>query len=111
MVRCCISRSVLRSEEEQLRCNGYQTAVGPTLNKFAPQAFKDLFGVGRRRSDFDYDAATQALTQAENAAKSASRPAASSLRSPSAAGAAAAAAGFGFPAAAASPSKIPSGFS
>lgn len=111
MVRCCISRSVLRAEAEQLRCGGRQTAVGPTLNKFAPQAFKDLFGVGRRRSDFDYNAAIQALTQAENAAKSASRPAASPLRSPSAAGAAAAAAGFGFPAAAASPSKIPPGFS
>ena len=70
-----------------------------------------LFGVGRRRSDFDYDAATRALTQAENASKSASRPAASPLRSPSAAGTAAAASGFGFPAAAASPSKIPPGFS
>lgn len=30
-VRCCISRSVLRSEEEQKRCAGRQTAIGPTL--------------------------------------------------------------------------------
>lgn len=115
MVRCCISRSVLRAEVEQRRCGGRQTAIGPTLNKFAPQAFKDLFGVGRRRSDFDYNAATAALAAADRVAMSESRPAASPLRSPTAAGAgaaaAAAAAGFVFPAAAAGPSKIPPGFS
>lgn len=53
-IRCCISRAVLESESQQLRCDGTQTAIGAELEKLAPAAFTALFGVSRRRKDFFY---------------------------------------------------------
>ena len=111
MIRCCISRGVLRSEEEQLRCNGRQTAIGPTLDEHAPDAFKRLFGASRRRSDFDYDQAIDALESDAAAKKSQSAATSSLLRPATAAPAtAAAAAGFVFGARAQMPSKTPAGY-
>lgn len=105
--RCCISRSVLASEDEQLRCGGRQTAIGPELYEYAPAALQTLFGTARRRSDFDYAAAQEALTPKANAQKSSS--AGSILLKP--ATATAAAAGFAFGKTAAQPSSSQRGFS
>lgn len=105
MIRCCISRSVLAAEGEQRRCNGRQTAIGPNMDKHAPQQFKDLFGSTRKRSDFDYAAAQDALAPKEESKKS-SASTASTLLKP----ATAASAGFSF-GAAAQPSRTLAGFS
>ena len=61
MVRCVVGRAVLRSEEEQRRCDGEQTAMGEALAKVAPAAFRGHFGASRRRSGFDYDTAVTVL--------------------------------------------------
>lgn len=103
MVRCCISRSVLASEDEQKRCSGRQTSIGPKLDTHAPKQFKELFGSDRRRSDFDYAAALGALNPSQEAKKSV---ASVSLLKP----ATAASAGFTFKAAA-EPSRTLAGFS
>ncbi|WP_230418952.1 adenylate/guanylate cyclase domain-containing protein [Undibacterium griseum] len=103
MIRCCISRSVLASEAEQLRCNGRQTAIGPTLNEHAPPQFQDLFRNDRRRSDFDYDAAMEALNTKDDSKKASASG--SLLKS-----ATAASAGFSF-GTAAEPSRNLAGFS
>lgn len=105
--RCCISRSVFASEDEQLRCSGRQTAIGPELYKHAPESFQTLFGSARRRSDFDYAAAKGALAPKSEAKKSSS--AGSGLLKP--ATATAAAAGFAFGKTAAQPSSSLRGFS
>jgi hypothetical protein len=105
--RCCISRSVLSSEEEQLRCNGRQTAVGPELYKHAPGPFQALFGSARRRADFDYAVAEDALTPKADSKKAAL----SSLGLLQPATATAAAAGFSFNKVAAQPSSAQRGFS
>lgn len=106
-VRCCISRSVLTSEDEQRRCNGRQTAMGPDLYGHAPETFRTLFGDTRRRADFDYAAADEALNPKPEEKKSAGTGA--SLLRP--ATSAAAAAGFTFNKAAAQPSRNVGGFS
>lgn len=112
-IRCCISRAVLQSETEQMRCAGGQTAIGEQVDKRAPSALTNLFGTSRRRTNFHYDEAVEALDNAAKVAKSLSAGS-SSLLHPATpavgAGAAAAAAGFSFPATAASPSKTPAGF-
>jgi len=105
MIRCCISRSVLASEDEQRRCNGRETAIGPTLDKHAPQSFRDLFGSSRKRADFDYEAAEEALKPKEDS-KNASALGRGLLKS-----ATAASSGFAFGNAAAQPSRTPAGFS
>jgi class 3 adenylate cyclase len=106
-IRCCISRSVLASEDEQLRCNGRQTAIGPELYKHAPEAFQLLFGSTRRRADFDYLAAEEALAPKTDSKKASALG--SGLLQP--ATATAAAAGFAFGKAAAQPSRSQRGFS
>lgn len=102
-IRCCISRSVLASESEQLNCNGRQTSIGIELDKHAPKAFRDLFGSSRKRADFDYAAAEDALNPREDNKKATSS---GSLLKP----AAAVASGFAFKAAA-EPSRTLAGFS
>lgn len=104
MVRCCISRSVLASEAEQQKCSGRQTSIGPTLDQHAPEQFRNLFGSGRKRSDFDYAAALDALNPKDDSKKSTNS---SSLLKP----ATAAGAGFSFGSAAAEPSRTLAGFS
>lgn len=108
MVRCAVSRAVLRSEQEQRRCDGDETAIGAALRKAAPAIFRDMFGDDRTRADFDYDEATAALEKAADDAKKAQGAASGGglLR----ASTAAASAGFTFPAKPASPSKTPAGF-
>lgn len=70
-IRCCISRSVLTSEEEQRRCSGSQTAIGPTLYKHAPEEFRTLFGEARVQAKFDYPAALDALEPKSDSKKAA----------------------------------------
>lgn len=103
MIRCCISRSVLASEAEQLKCNGRQTSIGVQLEKHAPQAFRDLFGSSRKRSDFDYAAADAALNPKEDHKKATNT---GSLLKP----VTAASSGFAFKAVA-EPSRTLAGFS
>lgn len=103
MVRCCISRSVLAAEAEQLTCNGRQTSIGPRLDEHAPKEFRALFGSARKRSDFDYAAAEEALNPREDSKKNSSSV---SLLKP----ATAALSGFVFKAAA-EPSRNLAGFS
>lgn len=103
MIRCCISRTVLASEAEQQNCNGRQTSIGPTLDQYAPPQFRDLFGSNRKRSDFDYAAAEEALNPKDEGKKASNL---GSLLKP----ATAASAGFGFKAAA-EPSRSLAGFS
>jgi hypothetical protein len=105
MIRCCISRSVLASEDEQLRCNGRETAIGAEVDKHAPQAFRDLFGSKRKRADFDYAVADEALNPKEENKRGAAQS--HGLLKP----ATAAAAGFAFGKAAAQPSRTLAGFS
>ena len=106
MVRCVVGRAVLRSEEEQRRCDGQQTAMGEALAKIAPVPFRDHFGASRRRSGFDYSTALAVLAKAEEAKNAEPSRAGGMLRPATAA----VAAGFSFPARAASPSKTPAGF-
>lgn len=101
-VRCCLSRSVLASEDEQLRCSGRETAIGPTLNKHAPTAFKALFGASRKRADFEYAVAEQALKPKDEKAGAPG----GLLKA-----ATAASAGFSFGPSAAQVSKTPADFS
>jgi class 3 adenylate cyclase len=103
MIRCCISRSVLASEAEQIGCTGRQTAIGPQLDKHAPQQFKDVFTATRKCTDFDYAAAEDALKPKDDSKKASSSG--TLLKS-----ATAASAGFGFKAAA-EPSRNLAGFS
>lgn len=103
MVRCCISRSVLASEAEQQKCNGRQTSVGPKLYDHAPTQFRELFGIGRKRADFDYAVAEEAIKPKDSSKKSTNS---GSLLKP----ATAASAGFAF-GAAAEPSRTLAGFS
>jgi class 3 adenylate cyclase len=103
MIRCCISRSVLASEALQQECNGRQTCIGPKLDQHAPQQFRDMFGSNRKRSDFDYATAEDALKPKDEQRKASS---AGSLLKP----ATAASSGFAF-GAAAEPSRTLAGFS
>src|SRR5690606_30514067 len=63
MVRCAVGRSVLGSEEEQLRCSGTQTAIGNVAYDGACESVREIFGETRVRSDLDYAAAIDALSQ------------------------------------------------
>jgi hypothetical protein len=96
---------VLRSEFEQRQCNGRETSIGPTLDKKAPQAFRKLFGSTRKRADFDYKAAQDALHPKEES-KAGATVGASLLKPTSAA-----AAGLTFGKVAAQPSRTLAGFS
>lgn len=69
-VRCCVSRSVLRSEDEQKDCSGVATAIGPVAYKKASQSVKNVFGDNRKVDHLDYVEATEQL--AEQGDKSAS---------------------------------------
>lgn len=70
-IRCCVSRSVLQSEKEQLECNGTQTKIGVYAYKHAPTALRGLFGTVRRKSNLRYQDVVDALEKAETASKSA----------------------------------------
>lgn len=73
-VRCSVSRGVLVSEQEQMSCNGTQTAIGAVAYEQANVGVQALFGKTRKCSDLDYVEATEFLASHEDeAAKSAKR--------------------------------------
>lgn len=75
-LRCAVSRGVLRSEEEQSRCGERETAIGPKAYDAGTQAVRDLFGVGRKIKDLDYDTAVDALAEEGDTTAKAARGAA-----------------------------------
>lgn len=60
-VRCCISRTVLASEEEQLRCTGIETAIGKVAYDGGTDAIRKLFGTKRKNESLDYNEVVEAL--------------------------------------------------
>lgn len=115
-IRCCIGRAVLSSEDEQCRCTGNETAIGPTIYKNAPEAFRTLFENDRILADFDYNEATNALAGKTTTQKSApTRAVTLPPTQPNRLGRApaSAAAAFTLPSQAAgptNPNKVPAGF-
>ena len=99
-IRCCVSRSVLASETEQLRCDGSETGIGVIAEKKAPAALAELFSHERKRANLTYDTVTSALAKARARSASTLRPAA----------AAPTVAAFAFPAKAAGQSAQPTKF-
>lgn len=73
-VRCSLGRSVRKSESEQGRCAGGETALGSLAYGAASEAVRTLFG-SRRRANFDYNEAVESLSdegdETARAAKSA----------------------------------------
>lgn len=61
-VRCAVSRAVLKSETEQLRCSGNETAIGKAAYDEASSAVQKLFSTSRKVSDLDYNEAVEALS-------------------------------------------------
>lgn len=62
-VRCCVSRGVLRSEEEQKDCSGVTTAIGPVAYKKASEKVKNVFGDDRKVDYLNYREATEQLAE------------------------------------------------
>lgn len=60
MLRCATGRAVLKSEEEQRRCGGTQTAIGAGAYRSAPSAVKEVFGPSRLAEGLSYNAAVAA---------------------------------------------------
>ncbi|CAN7145581.1 transcriptional regulator [Paraburkholderia hospita] len=60
-VRCSVSRGVLASEAQQMRCNGVETALGLEAYEVASDAVRKLFGSTRKRKNLDYNEAVEAL--------------------------------------------------
>ena len=54
LVRCSVSRGVLTAEQEQGRCHGNETAIGPTAYLRGTEAVRTVFGTNRIRVDLDY---------------------------------------------------------
>jgi class 3 adenylate cyclase len=70
MIRCAIGRNVLRSEVEQARCAGTESAIGPKAYVKATPAARDVFGSSRKRARLDYQTAVDELAKAgDKAAK------------------------------------------
>jgi class 3 adenylate cyclase len=73
MIRCCVSRAVLASENEQLDCNGAQTAIGATAYASASGPVRKLFSEKRRRANLTYTVAVEELSAAQDADAKASK--------------------------------------
>jgi hypothetical protein len=61
LLRCAAGRAVLASEDEQRRCNGLETAIGPRAYKAGSDAVRRVFTEDRRVADLDYPAAVDEL--------------------------------------------------
>lgn len=74
-VRCSVSRGVLSSENEQVRCNGTETAIGQSAYDEASEAVKKVFGSKRMVTNLDYFEATEALADSGDKAANSARSA------------------------------------
>ncbi|MFL0413642.1 transcriptional regulator [Sphingomonas sp. 179-A 2A2 NHS] len=81
-VRCSVSRGVLASEAEQVRCAGDETAIGSSAYDAGTQAVRDLFGSRRKVKGLDYNEAVEALSEKADATASAAKRAAFALAAP-----------------------------
>ena len=73
-VRCSVSRGVIASEDEQCRCSGRETAIGPNAHTAGTDAVRKLFENGRKAKDLDYDTALDSLSMdGDQTAKKAAR--------------------------------------
>jgi len=63
-VRCSTGRAIYRSEEEQKRCNGTQSAIGADAYGSASLAVKEVFGAIRLAESLSYNAAVDQLNNA-----------------------------------------------
>lgn len=79
MIRCCIGRTVLTSEIEQLRCSGTQTAIGPIAVAKGPEWIQKWFSNNRQLSALLYDAAVKRMESA-NETQSSTKQSGSLLR-------------------------------
>lgn len=106
LIRCSVSRGVLASENEQLRCRGNETSIGPIASASGSKPVKDIFGDTRKRANLDYDTAvTELSAKGDRAAKASKSATASSMLKR----AAVAPSAFEFPNRPVKPSK-PAGF-
>jgi hypothetical protein len=86
LVRCSVSRGVIAAEDEQQRCRGDETAIGPIAYELASEAVRTLFGKTRKRAGLNYDTALAELDQkADKAARAAKAFGAAGLLKPAAA--------------------------
>lgn len=65
-VRCCISRSVIESENAQMRCSSNQTALGETAYNNATDDIKQLFTAYKKADDLDYNEIIESLSSSGN---------------------------------------------
>ncbi|MHA4734398.1 adenylate/guanylate cyclase domain-containing protein [Ensifer adhaerens] len=71
-VRCSVSRGVLAGEDEQRRCDGTETAIGPIAYDKGTDGVKNAFGKNRKVSGLDYNEAVESLAEdGDTAAKQA----------------------------------------
>lgn len=61
LLRCATGRAVLTSEDEQRRCNGTETAIGPSAYKAGSDAVRKIFEDNYKTSGLDYAAAVDEL--------------------------------------------------
>lgn len=61
LLRCATGRAVLTSEDEQRRCDGMETAIGPNAYKAGSDAVRKLFADDRKTASLDYAAAVDEL--------------------------------------------------
>lgn len=105
LIRCSVSRGVLKSESEQRRCAHNETAIGPNAYDSASDAVKGIFGNSRKRAELDYDTAVnELLDKGDKAARASKAMESSGLLKP-----ATATGSFSFPDRPTKPSK-PAGF-
>jgi len=78
-IRCSVSRGVLQSEEEQLRCNGTETAIGKSAYDKGSEGVRKTFGSTRKRANLDYNEAVEGLAEAGDSTAKSSRSAVFSI--------------------------------
>ena len=105
LIRCSISRAVLKAEEEQGRCLGNETAIGPTAYLRSTEAVRTVFGTNRIRVDLDYSTCLDELNKKNDRVAKAAKATESNLLRP----ATAASSAFAFPPRRTGPSR-PDGF-
>lgn len=84
LVRCSVSRAVLKAESEQGRCQADETAIGPVAYTRATQAVREVFGTSRKRAGLDYTTCVNELSDKNDKAAKSARDMANALLKPAA---------------------------